>query len=452
MLSEGASGRVVQAVRDDTGERVEIRYLAADERIRAESALLGELLVPQLVRVLEYVEDGRDAAVVTEPADGLALPAVLAETGPLAPEAALHVLKDSLLGLAAAHGAGVVHRDFRAAEVLVGEDGVCRVGGFGLVADEGADAAADVLAATVVFFQCLAGRDTPVSLTAAPEVLRPLVVRGLAENPLARPAAGRFAELLDDVAGQAYGDDWEQRGVAGLVAVTKPRRSLRKPLLAAGGVAVLVAAAGVVAFVWSGDDAAPEPERPAVQAAVPVAPGGGTSMGRMVFTVAPTAKVVGAAKAAQANNRRTMEVRLTVTPAKVHPGNTVTVRMTDRRTDRSGCPPVGKRVQWVVGDGLPPAAVWLYPPSTPLPMAAGRKIGATVQAGEPKTAPLRPCGHVTVRTSSYTFKVPEGLARGTYGLSTLHPPRVTRLRGAKDVPVAQARATRQGRLPMLTVQ
>ena len=84
-------------------------------------------------------------------------------------------------------------------------------------------------AATATFFECLTGQppfrgDTaaalmyqhmskPVPVDAVPEPLRPLVAAGMAKHPADRPAdAATFVAALNQVAAQAYGPRWHERG------------------------------------------------------------------------------------------------------------------------------------------------------------------------------------------------------------------------------------------------
>ena len=121
-LGHGASGRVVAAISAVTGQRVAIKYLslkmlrdpASVTAFRAEAGLLKSLQVPQVVRMYDYAEEpGQGAAIVMELVDGISLHQMITRHGPTSPEAALVVLKGSLLGLAAAHARGIVHRDYK---------------------------------------------------------------------------------------------------------------------------------------------------------------------------------------------------------------------------------------------------------------------------------------------------------------------------------------------------
>lgn len=264
-LGSGASGRVVLAVHGATGTEVAVKYLSerlcADEGFvrgfRSEARLLGTLDSAHVVGFHEYVEAPGGAAIVMELVDGVALRALLAREGGTGPEAALVVLKGSLLGLAAAHRAGVVHRDYKPENVLVAADGSSKLVDFGIATDRGstpgvagtpaymapeqwngapASPAADVYAATATFFECLTGRkpftggnfaelalqhlDAPVPDGQAPEPLRPLIRRGLAKTPQERPEnAAAFVSELESVATAAYGPDWEERGRGRLAAL-----------------------------------------------------------------------------------------------------------------------------------------------------------------------------------------------------------------------------------------
>ena len=153
-LGEGSAGRVVLAVHVATDTPVAIKYLSqhmlADEefvsRFRAEARLLAGIYDPNLVRFHEYVESisknaapgdpPRGAAIVMELVDGVSL-ARLIKQEPTGPEAALAILKGSLLGLAAAHSAGVVHRDYKPGNILVRGDGASKLADFGIAVRAG---------------------------------------------------------------------------------------------------------------------------------------------------------------------------------------------------------------------------------------------------------------------------------------------------------------------------
>ncbi|MFE2284307.1 serine/threonine-protein kinase [Streptomyces sp. NPDC059443] len=264
-LGTGGSGRVVLAVHEGTGTAVAVKYLndrmlenpAFVREFRAEAQLLGELRSPYVVGLYEYVQAPGGAAIVMELVDGIPLNALLKQSGRTGPEAALVLLKGSLLGLADAHRAGVVHRDYKPANVLVAADGTSKLVDFGIATPLGAtpgaagtpaymapeqwqgrpaSPAADVYAATATFFECLTGRkpydgqsfaelavqhvEAPVPETEAPEPVRPLIRRGLAKDPGQRPEnAEAFVAELEGVARAAYGPEWEERGQRKLAAL-----------------------------------------------------------------------------------------------------------------------------------------------------------------------------------------------------------------------------------------
>ncbi|MGH3187068.1 MAG: protein kinase domain-containing protein [Streptosporangiaceae bacterium] len=257
-LGSGGFGEVVLARHDASGVLVAIKYLRPElladpefaAMFRSEAAVLASVADPNVVRLYEYVESPSGAAIVMELVDGVALREILARQGQTTAEAALVVLQGSLLGLAAAHRRGVVHRDYKPENVLVNAQGASKLTDFGIAARAGDRAMAagtlayappeqfgggpatpsgDVYAATATFYECLTGRppfsgDTaerlmhqhlaePVPLEPVPGPLRPLIEAGMAKDPGRRPAdAAALVTGLRTMAAGAYGPDWEQRG------------------------------------------------------------------------------------------------------------------------------------------------------------------------------------------------------------------------------------------------
>lgn len=263
-LGSGGSGRVVLARHDATGTEVAIKYLAEWlannpeqlESFRAEARLMAGLVDVHLVTLYEYVETDAGAAIVMDLIEGVALRKILSEGGPLSPEAALALLKGSLLGLTALHAQGIVHRDYKPENVMVDAAGGTKLVDYGIAAPVGevagvsgtplymapeqwygqpSNAATDVYAATATFVECLTGRPTFSGETVGallqqhlsvapplddlPEAVRPIAAAGLEKDPEQRIGdASALVSRLDTLAPAAYGDDWERHGRSHLAA------------------------------------------------------------------------------------------------------------------------------------------------------------------------------------------------------------------------------------------
>ncbi|MBK8237363.1 MAG: protein kinase [Deltaproteobacteria bacterium] len=134
-LGAGAMGTVYAARDVELERRVAIKLLHdasdAEARLRKEAKALARLRHPHIVSVFEIGSFEGRTHVVMELVDGSDVGAWL-RAAPRSWREVLAVFLQAGQGLAAAHAAGTVHRDFKPENVLVGEDGSVRVADFGL--------------------------------------------------------------------------------------------------------------------------------------------------------------------------------------------------------------------------------------------------------------------------------------------------------------------------------
>ncbi|MGW0468428.1 serine/threonine-protein kinase [Streptomyces sp. NPDC003027] len=245
-LGEGPEGPVaIKLLREDLASDQELVGRFVQER----TALLG-LDHPRVVSVRDLVVDGNDLALVMDLVRGTDLRTRLDRERRLAPEAAVAIVADVADGLAAAHRAGVVHRDVKPENILLDMEGPLGPGGAhpALLTDFGVAklidtpgrtkatriigtpdylapeiveglpprAAVDIYALATVLYELLAGftpfggghpgavlrrhvTETVVPLPGIPEELWQLIVQCLAKAPASRLRASELGARLRDV-------------------------------------------------------------------------------------------------------------------------------------------------------------------------------------------------------------------------------------------------------------
>jgi eukaryotic-like serine/threonine-protein kinase len=152
-------------------------------RFAGEARSVARLSSPNVVAVYDQGSDGDLLYLVMEYVPGRTLRELMREQGRLGPREALGIISGVLTGLAAAHDAGIVHRDVKPENVLLGEGNTIKVADFGLaraatrashtrtgmiigtaaylapeqVTHSVSDARTDVYAAGVMLFEMLTG-------------------------------------------------------------------------------------------------------------------------------------------------------------------------------------------------------------------------------------------------------------------------------------------------------
>lgn len=133
-------GSVFVALDDRLDREVALKVMRADltrddafvARFRREARSAARLSHPHVVSVFDQGQDETYVFLAMELVRGRTLRDVIRSDAPLTARAALDILEPILQALAAAHQAGIVHRDVKPENVLIGEDGLVKVADFGL--------------------------------------------------------------------------------------------------------------------------------------------------------------------------------------------------------------------------------------------------------------------------------------------------------------------------------
>jgi eukaryotic-like serine/threonine-protein kinase len=259
-IAVGGMGEVWRAADTVLERTVAVKLLRAEyaddpdslARFRAEARHAAAVSHPGIAHVYDYGEAGPALSpfLVMELVDGPALTEPL-QRGPLGAALTLDVVAQAATALAAAHAAGLVHRDIKPGNLLVGRNGMVKITDFGIayaagsapltktgalvgtpaylaperVAGAPATPASDLYALGIVAYECLAGklpftgppvqvalahrtaRLPPLPATVPPRVAC-LVAEMTARDPAWRPrsaaeVAGRARHLQGTMAGRA---------------------------------------------------------------------------------------------------------------------------------------------------------------------------------------------------------------------------------------------------------
>jgi hypothetical protein len=276
-IGRGATA-VVHRARDlATGDEVAVKVVPVElglaPRVRAEVRAASRLDHRCVVALRDWGEDRECLYLVWELVEGPSLLEALRVGGP-GDRGAVSIGEDVLSALAHAHARGVVHRDVKPANILLGPDGRARLSDFGVARlsgesrltltggvvgtvaymapeqarGEGAGPASDVYSACLVVYEALAGAN-PVAGRSPAETARRAAAGAVPPLSHARPDLPRRLCATVDAclrpdpaarpdAAEAAGALAEAQGGLGAAARRRGARALPRLASAAGGAAL----------------------------------------------------------------------------------------------------------------------------------------------------------------------------------------------------------------------
>ncbi|WP_433158575.1 protein kinase domain-containing protein [Kribbella sp. CA-247076] len=287
VLGRGGMGEVRRATDEVLGREVAVKLmlpipqtLAASERFLREARATARIRSPHVVAAYDFGEYGDGYYLAMELVTGRSVADELTRDGLFTAERAERVIRQAAAGLAAVHRHGIVHRDVKAGNLLLADDGTVKVADFGIARflDEAtttltstgqivgtshylaperavgqpAEPPSDIYALGCVLYQLVTGHppfmaESPAAIMyqhvtndpVPPSELRPdlaglepLLFWMLAKDPARRPTA---VQLADGV---------QPPQLAETTDLTPVRRTRVRPVLAAvaAGIALVVAA------------------------------------------------------------------------------------------------------------------------------------------------------------------------------------------------------------------
>jgi len=140
LLNETGMGVVYQATHNNTGRAVVLKVMSPEalqdpeslDRFQREAQAKACLDHPNIVTTLDVDQAGDLHFLVKQYVDGDDLWTTVKNGGPLEVDTALRYMMHAALGLGYLHKEGVVHRDVKPSNLIVGSNGVVKILGLGL--------------------------------------------------------------------------------------------------------------------------------------------------------------------------------------------------------------------------------------------------------------------------------------------------------------------------------
>jgi hypothetical protein len=268
VIARGTRSAVYEVRQEPSGRRFAIKLLppAVDERaatvFRERGKVLSKITAANVVTSHD-TGDGQSRYIVMDLIEGTSLVDKI-EDGRIPHEEAVRIVSDIAAGLAAFHGAGLVHGDLKPSSILISRDGKIRIAGFGdavhgsereyvapeLEFDPAPDVRSDIFSLGVIAHEVLTGK-TLERIPKPPSEVDPnldpafdgVVLRAIESSPARRFAtAVDFRTALMKAAEAASARAANEAGT---------RRSLRRRTLSVLGLALIAAGAAAGAYFSS---------------------------------------------------------------------------------------------------------------------------------------------------------------------------------------------------------